>query len=194
MDKNKNCTACKIKFDKNNYAKNRTVCKSCYNKKKRKANNNTLFQNGTTTSHQQPEIQNYKKINNNGNLIIGCSICGQTYLMIYMLFQNQEPFFVFTKSKYQYPITKAQTPDEIQLLENYENSTVVFEDMLLSKQATIIDLFFTRGRQSKIDIYYISQSYFHLPNNTIRNNSYKFISFKKTLRYVLLLLHDIPGL
>ena len=32
--------------------------------------------------------------------------------------------------------------DEIQQSENYENSTVVFDDMLLSKQESNIDLFF----------------------------------------------------
>ena len=48
-------------------------------------------------------------------------------------------------------------------LENDENSTVVFNDLLLSKQENNIDLFFfTRGRHNNIDIYYISQSCFHL--------------------------------
>ena len=43
--------------------------------------------------------------------------------------------------------------------------------MLLSKQEDNIDLFITRGRHSKIDIYYISQSYFNLPKKTFRNKS-----------------------
>ena len=34
MNDNKFCSACKIKIDENNYKKDRTVCKSCYNKKK----------------------------------------------------------------------------------------------------------------------------------------------------------------
>ena len=38
MDKNKNCSVCNIKLDTNNYKKDRTVCKDCYNKKKRKNN------------------------------------------------------------------------------------------------------------------------------------------------------------
>ena len=42
MDKNKNCSVCNIKLDINNYKKDRTVCKDCYNKKKRK---NNLIQN-----------------------------------------------------------------------------------------------------------------------------------------------------
>ena len=94
--------------------------------------------------------------------MIGFSISGQTYLMNYILLQKQEPIFIMTKSLNQYPNIKAQTSDEIQPLEIYENSIVVFDDMLLSKQASNIDCFFTRGRCNNIDIYYISQSYFHL--------------------------------
>ena len=98
-----------------------------------------------------------------------------------ILFQKQEPIFLFTKSLNQYRKIKAQTSDEIQPIEHYGNITVVFDDMLLSKQESNIDLFFTRGRHNNIDIYYISQSYFHLPKNTIRNNSNIIILFKQTL-------------
>ena len=132
--------------------------------------------------------------NNNRTLIIGFSNCGKTYLMNHILFQKQEPIFIITKSLNQYPNIKAQISDEIEPLEHYENSTVVFDDKLLSKQESNIDLFFTRGRHNNIDIYYISQSYFHLPKNTIRNNSNIIILFKQTLRYIILLFHDIAGL
>ena len=81
--------------------------------------------------------------------------------MNYILLQKQEPFFIITKSLNQYPTIKGQTSDEIQPFSNYENCTVVFDDMLLSKQANKNELFFTRGRHNNIDIYYISQSYFH---------------------------------
>ena len=66
--------------------------------------------------------------------------------------------------------------------------------MLLSKQESNKDLFFTRGRHKNIDIYYISQNYFHLPKNTIRNISNIIILFKQTLRDIILLFHDIAGL
>ena len=66
--------------------------------------------------------------------------------------------------------------------------------MLLSKQESKIDLFFTRGRHNNIDIYYISQSCLHLPKNTIGNDSDIIILFKKTLRDIILLFHDIAGL
>ena len=56
---NRNCSACNIKIDINNYKKDRTVCISCYSENKRKNNNNrNLAQN------QQPEIgiDNRKKM------------------------------------------------------------------------------------------------------------------------------------
>ena len=80
--------------------------------------------------------------NNNRTLIIGFSNCGKTYLMNHILFEKQEPLFIITKSLNQYPNIKAQTSDEIQPLNEYENSIVVVDDMLLSKQESNIDLFF----------------------------------------------------
>ena len=55
-------------------------------------------------------------------------------------------------------------------------------------------MFFTRDRQNNIDIYCLSQSYFHRPKNTIHNDSIKFFLFKETLRDIILLFHDIAGL
>ena len=36
MSKNKNCSECNIKLDEDIYQKDRTTCKSCYNRKKKK--------------------------------------------------------------------------------------------------------------------------------------------------------------
>ena len=116
--------------------------------------------------------------NNNPTLIIGFLNCGKTYLIDHILNQKQEPIFITRKSLNQFSNIKAQTSDEVQPLENYENSTVVFDDMLLSKEESNIDVFLTRGRHNNIDIYYISQSYFHLPKNTIRNYSNILFLFK----------------
>ena len=127
-------------------------------------------------------------------LINGFSNCGRTHLMNHILHQKQEPILINTKSLNQYRNINAQTSDDIQLLENYENSTVVFDDMLLSKQESDIDLFFTWTRHKNIDLYYKSPSYFHLPKNTIPNNSKINILFKQTLRDIIILFHNKPGL
>ena len=66
--------------------------------------------------------------------------------------------------------------------------------MLLSEQESNIDLFFTQGRHNNFDIFYISQSCFHLPKNTIRNICDEIFLFKQPLRVIILLFHDIPGL
>ena len=63
-----------------------------------------------------------------------------------------------------------------------------------SKHESKIDLFLTRGRHNNIVIYYISQSYFHLPKHNIRNISNINILFKQTLSDIILLFHDKAGL
>ena len=64
---NRNCSACNIIKDIKNYKKDRTLCKDCYNKKKRK---NNLVQNEITTSHQQPKIEHDNINYNNRTLLL----------------------------------------------------------------------------------------------------------------------------
>ena len=67
MNVEKFCTACNMKIDSNIYLKDRTVCKSCYNKNRRRNNNDALIQNEIITSNHKPEIEianNNKKVNN----------------------------------------------------------------------------------------------------------------------------------
>ena len=149
--------------------------------------------NNTINNKQKRKVVN--SVNkNNRTLIIGLSNCVETYLMNCILHQKQEPIFINTKSLNQYPNINAQSSDESEPLENYENSAVVFDYLLLSNQESNIDLCFTRGRHQNIEIYYISQSYFHLPKNPFRNNSNIIFLFKQTLRDIILLFHDIAGL
>ena len=69
-----------------------------------------------------------------------------------VVLQKQQPLFIITKSIKQHPNFKAQTLDEIQPLENYGiGSTIVFDGMLLSKQASSIGLSFCGGRHQHID-------------------------------------------
>ena len=63
--------------------------------------------------------------------------------------------------------------------------------MFGAKNSSQIDEFFTRGRHEDLDVYYISQSYFALPRQSIRNNSDRLILFKQTLRDVQSMYQDI---
>ena len=78
--------------------------------------------------------------------------------MIQILLRKQNPVSIITKSVNQHPNIKDQTSDETQPLNKYENSTVASDDMLLSKQVSYEDCFFTRGQQINIDFYSLSQS------------------------------------
>ena len=120
---NRNCTACNIMIDINNYKKDRTVCKSRYNISKRKNNINTLPQNKKNTSYQQPNIEN---VNNNlstyenrANVIIGPRNVGKTYYMLKVLEKigNKRPIHIITRSPNQYPNHK--TSNEIKPINKY---------------------------------------------------------------------------
>ena len=71
---NRNCTACNIMIDINNYKKDRTVCKNCYDKIKRKNNNNTLPPNKIDENVDN----NDSKYENGANVIIGPRNIGNT--------------------------------------------------------------------------------------------------------------------
>ena len=187
MDKNKNCSVCNIKLDINNYKKDRTVCKDCYNKKKRK--NNLI---------QQPEIENGNDINNNRTLLVGSSFAGKTYLMLKILSRMiVRDIYIITKSPpEQYTNSKIkikEITDEIKPLNEYENGVIVFDDILGSSNSRFIDQFFIRGRHKNLDIYYLSQSYFDLPKRTIRNNSNKIILFNQTLKDIEHIYREVAG-
>ena len=63
--------------------------------------------------------------------------------------------------------------------------------MLGARNSSQIDEFFTRGRHEDLEVYYISQSYFALPRQSIRNNSDRLILFKQTLRDVQSMYQDV---
>ena len=192
---NRNCTACHIMIEINKYKKDRTVCKSCYNISKRKNNINTLPQNKNNTSYQQPNIENVNNnvstFENRANVIIGPRNVGKTYYILKVLEKigNKRPIHIITRSPNQYPNHK--TSNEIKPINKYKGSVVIFDDMLGAKNTSQIDEFFTRGRHEDLDVYYISQSYFALPRQSIRNNSDRLIMFKQTLRDVQSMYHDI---
>ena len=198
---NRSCTACNIMIDINNYKKDRTVCKTCYNKNKRKNNNIILTPNDlkTTSNKLDKNIENVNNNNNDivssyeirANVIIGARGVGKTYYMLKILekMDNKRPIQIITRSPNQYPNYK--TSNEIKPINKYKGSVVIFDDMLGAKNSSQIDEFFTRGRHEDLDVYYISQSYFGLPRQSIGNNSDRLILFKQTLRDVQSMYYDI---
>ena len=182
-------------IDINNYKKDRTVCKSCYNISKRKNNINTLPQNKNNTSYQQPNIENVNNnvstFENRANVIIGPRNVGKTYYMLKVLEKigNKRSIHIITRSPNQCPNYK--TSNEIKPINKYKGSVVIFDDMLGAKNSSQIDEFFTRGRHEDLNVYYISQGYFALPRQSIRNNSDRLILFKQTLRDVQSMYYDI---
>ena len=173
MEKNKNCSACNIKLDINNYKKDRTVCRDCYNKKKRK---NKI----TISHHQQQRIIENGNNKNNRTFLVGPSFSGKTYLMSKILSRiSDRDIYIITKSPpEQFSNSKIkikEISDEIKPLSEYENGIMVLDDILGSSNSRFIDQFFIRGRHNNLDIFYLSQSYFDLPKRTIRNNSNKII-------------------
>ena len=190
---NRICNSCNREIDENNYMKDRTVCKSCYNKNRRKNNK----------QNHQPKLEH---ANNNKNndinisvpayenracVVIGPRNVGKTFYMLKVLEKigNQRPIHIITRSPNQYPYYK--TSNEIKPIKKYKGSVVVFDDMLGARNSSQIDEFFTRGRHEDLDVYYISQSYFALPRQSIRNNSDRLILFKQTIRDVQSMYYDI---
>ena len=193
---NRNCSICYITIDENNYLKHRTFCKKCHNENRRKNNNNTITQHEIVTTSQQPKID---KINNNNVstyenfacVVIGARNIGKTYYMLKILEKigNERPIHIITRSPNQYPNYKSS--NEIKPINKYKGSVVIFDDMVGAKNSSQKDEFFTRGRHEDIDVYYISQSYFALPRQSIRSNSDRLILFKQTLRDVQSMYYDI---
>lgn len=82
-----------------------------------------------------------------------------------------------------------ELPDPSEL-SSEEKNLVIFDDLIDEKQAQL-SKYFTRGRHNNINVIYISQSYFHLPRKTIRNNSNFIILFKLQTRDVENIYRDL---
>ena len=190
----KKCTVCNIKIDEDNCKKDRNICRNCYNinrkkytinEKKRKTDDSVRNKENDNVNNNVPTYENHRHV------IIGPSNVGKTFYMLNVLEKlgNQRPIHIITRSPNQYPNYK--TNNEIETINKYKGSVVIFDDMLGAKNSSQIDEFFTRGRHEDLDVYYISQSYFALPRQSIRNNSDRLILFKQTLRDVQSMYYDI---
>ena len=182
----KKCTVCNIIIHEDNYKKDRNICKNCYNINRKKYNKIILPE-----EQKHNNTPNISKHENHRHVIIGPSNTGQTFYMLKILEKigNKRPIHIITRSPNQYPNYKTST--DIKPINKYKGSVVVFDDMLGARNSSQIKEFFTRGRHEDLDVYYISQSYFGSPRQSIRNNSDRLILFKQTLRDVQNMYFDI---
>ena len=63
--------------------------------------------------------------------------------------------------------------------------------MLGAQNSSQTNEFQTRGRREDISVFYVNQSFFGLPRQSIRKNSDRLIPFKQTLRDVQSIYYDI---
>ena len=71
-------------------------------------------------------------------------------------------------------------PDPKQLNPEDKN-LMVFDDLLLEKQ-NACEKYYARGRHSNVDCFYLSQNYFKLPRQTIRENANFICLFRQDLK------------
>ena len=95
---------------------------------------------------------------------------------------NKRPIHLITHTPNQCPNYK--TSSKTKPINKYKGSFVIFDDMLAARNSSQRDEFFRRRRHENSDVYYISQSYFGLPRQSIRNNSERLTLFKQTQRVV----------
>ena len=127
-------------IDINNYKKDRTVCKTCYNKNKRKNNNIILTPNiENVNNNNNGAVSTYE---NRANVIIGPRNVGETFYMLKILEKigNKRPILIITRSPNQYP--NYRTSNEIKSINKYKGSIVIFDDMLGAENSSQIDDFF----------------------------------------------------
>ena len=197
----KHLKRCIINHDNNNYT------------------NNTDIINHNDENHENNIINNNDENNNDENntggqqscnrtLIVVPSFCGKTHLLIsklqlIRLYDEEKEIHIITRSPNQYEDFELEDTEgalrivieeylEDKSIQDFQNCCVVFDDMLDSNQK-LIDPFFTRGRHTDLDVYYLAQPYFDLPKRTIRNNSNFIILFQQTLKDVEHIYRDIAG-
>ena len=112
--------------------KNRKKCNKCLNNmrnKNKKPIIKHVYENNTIIKTER-------------TLIFSRSGCGKTFLMLSLLEEkNPDDVYIICKTENQYPSKFHNQSREILPLEDYGNKTIVFDDMLGSKEAKDIDAF-----------------------------------------------------
>lgn len=77
-------------------------------------------------------------------------------------------------------------PDPRDLCSENKN-LMIFDDLLLEKQNKC-ESYYIRGRHSNVDCFYLSQNYFKLPRQTIRENANFICLFPQDLRMLIIFI------
>ena len=122
----------------------------------------------------------------------------KTYLMLKILSRIPDrDVYIITKSPPgEYSNSKIKIKeigDEIKTLNEYGNAIIVFDYILGSSNSKCIDQFFIKGRHNKLDLQYLSQSYFDLLKRTIRIISNKLILSIQTFKDIEHRHRDVGG-
>ena len=81
--------------------------------------------------------------------------------------------------------TASDVPDPREL--NFEDkNSMIFDDLLLERQ----ECYYIRGRHSNVDCFYLSQNYFKLPRQTIRENANFICLFPQDLKNINHIYND----
>ena len=154
MDINKKCSECNLKFFEDNYEKERTICRNCCNKTKRKCNE--ISEKDSLSRHNESVKTYFKNIR---RLIVGPCFTGITQLILKVFSRIRDRYiYIFTKSPPgQYSTSKIkvkENSEEIKPLNEHESALIVFDDLLGSSSCKYIDKIF---RHHNLDIFCLSQ-------------------------------------
>ena len=83
-------------------------------------------------------------------------------------------------------ITEIPDPSEMDMR---KKNVLVLDDIMLGPQNKA-EAYYTRGRHNNVDVFYIAQSYFQLPRQTVRENANLFILFKQDMKNLVHIYND----
>ena len=87
--------------------------------------------------------------------------------------------------------TASDVPDPRDL-NTEDKNLMIFDDLLLERQNKC-EYYYIRGRHSNVDCFYLSQNYFKLPRQTIRENANFICLFPQDLKNINHIYNDHVG-
>lgn len=131
-------------------------------------------------------------------LVTGSSGCGKTNLIYFLLVDGNglrfENVYVYSKTleqpKYRMLKWIIDNVDGVRMFTFHENERVISPEKILpnsvfimddviSENQCIIREYFSRGRHSGVDIFYLAQSYSKIPKQLVRDNANVIVLFKQ---------------